>query len=224
MSSGFFITGTDTDVGKTAIACGLVHRMTGKGERVAVMKPVASGCAPGHTGLCNDDALALIAASRIDWDYGLVNPYAFEPAVAPHIAAAAVGVTIRRDVISAAFAQLAGQADTVIVEGVGGFRVPLGDDFDTADVAQDFGLPVILVVGLRLGCLNHALLSAEAIAKRGLVFAGWVGNGLDAGMAVADENVAALEARLPGPCLGIVPQLATADAASVAVHLRLPFE
>lgn len=221
LEKGCFVTGTDTDVGKTAIACGIVHRYVETGRQVAVMKPVASGCEVTPQGLRNADAQALIAATRRTMDYALVNPFAYEPPIAPHLAADQAGRPIRRDVIRDAFSRLSEDADALIVEGVGGFRVPLGD-FDTADLAIDFGLPVVLVVGLRLGCLNHALLTAEAIAARGLRFAGWVGNRIDPEMAFPEENIATLQQHLDAPCFGIVPTLPAVDAPSVSRHLALP--
>ncbi|HEX6929128.1 MAG TPA: dethiobiotin synthase [Gammaproteobacteria bacterium] len=219
MREGFFVTGTDTEIGKTTIACGLVRKLAAAGRHVAVMKPVASGCRLAPDGLRNEDAEALIAASGRDHDYALVNPYAFEPPIAPHIAADEAGVEIRAQVILDAFITLRSRADAIVVEGVGGFRVPLSAAFDTADLAVQIGLPVILVVGLRLGCISHALLTAEAVRARGLEFAGWVGNEV-AGMRERDALVAALAARLPGPCLGVVPRSPSAPgAAQVAAAL-----
>ena len=221
MKAGWFITGTDTEVGKTTIAAGLVHALATEGHRVGVMKPVASGSARTDAGLRNPDAQALIAASGRDLEYTLVNPYAFEPAVAPHAAAAEASVSIRRNVIRDAYEKLASSSELVVVEGVGGFRVPLSAGFDTADLAQELGLPVILVVGLRLGCINHALLTQEAIVSRGLQLAGWVGNGL-AAMEAREHTLDALLEGLDAPCLGIVPALAAPRAADIAVHLQLP--
>lgn len=219
--SGWFVTGTDTEVGKTTSACGLVAKLAARGERVAVMKPVASGCRRTPEGLRNEDAEALIAASGQPWAYAQVNPYAFEPPIAPHIAAAQAGVEIDPAHILGNFHALRGRAERIVVEGAGGFRVPLGPGFDSADLAVELGLPVILVVGLRLGCINHALLTAEAVLARGLAFAGWVGNRLGE-MDVPEENVVALTERLPGPCLGILPRLA--DPAPLAVAALLANE
>lgn len=216
---GLFVTGTDTEIGKTTIAAGIVAKLREQGRRVAVMKPVASGCRRTPDGLRNEDAEALIAASGCDWRYEDVNPYAFEPPIAPHIAAERAGASIRSTRILAAFDTFRAAADCAVVEGVGGFRVPLGDDFDTADLAEAFGLPVVLVVGLRLGCINHALLTAEAITSRGLPLAGWVGNRIDPDMAFAEENVAALNQRLAARCLGIVPRVEPPLAARVAAEL-----
>ncbi|MFN3750031.1 MAG: dethiobiotin synthase [Thiobacillus sp.] len=197
---GYFVTGTDTGVGKTRVAVALIHALRAQGLRVAAMKPVAAGHAPGAL---NEDVAALIAASNVPADLCDVNPYAFEPAIAPHIAAAQAGVCVDLDVIRAAQARLAARADAVVVEGAGGWRVPLNEHQDMADLAQALGLPVVLVVGLRLGCLSHALLTAESVARRSLAWGGWVGNAIDPAMVCRDENIAALRACLPGPCLGI---------------------
>lgn len=219
MINGFFITGTDTGVGKTAIAAGIAHSAAATGRRVAVMKPVASGCERTPDGLRNDDALALIKASGLRWAYDRVNPYAFEPPIAPHIAAEKAGVAISRETIGRIREQLCAEADFMVMEGVGGFRVPLAAGFDTVDLARDAGLPVVMVVGIRLGCINHALLTAAAINAAGLEIAGWVGNRLDEEMPVIDENIATLRALLTAPCLGIVPRLPAVSAANVAAHL-----
>lgn len=197
---GYFVTGTDTGVGKTRIAVALIHALRARGLRVAGMKPVAAGHAPGER---NEDVVALMQAANVKADVRDVNPYVFEPAIAPHIAAAQAGVRIDLDVIRAAYARLAARTDAVVVEGAGGWRVPLGEREDLADLAQALGLPVLLVVGLRLGCLNHALLTAESIARRGLAWGGWVGNAIDPDMRCRSQNVEALKTRLPGPCLGI---------------------
>jgi dethiobiotin synthetase len=197
---GYFVTGTDTGVGKTRVAVALIHALRARGLRVAAMKPVAAGHAPGEL---NEDVTALLQAANVAADIRDVNPYAFEPAIAPHIAAQQAGVRIELGVITDAFARLAAAADVVVVEGAGGWRVPLNEDADMADLAQRLGLPVVLVVGLRLGCLNHAVLTAESIAQRHLPWAGWVGNHIDPTMAFQAENVAALRARLSAPCLGV---------------------
>jgi dethiobiotin synthetase len=215
---GFFVTGTDTGVGKTRVAVALIHALRAQGLRVAAMKPVSAGHAPqGDSdplraearvesyapGELNEDVAALLQAANVAADLRDVNPYAFAEPIAPHIAAQQAGVRIDLDVIAGAFARLAAAADVVVVEGAGGWRVPLNEREDMADLAQRLGLPVVLVVGLRLGCLNHALLTAESIAQRKLPWAGWVGNHIEPEMACQAENIAALNARLPGPCLGI---------------------
>ena len=219
--NGFFITGTDTGVGKTLIACAMLHAFARTGRRVAGMKPVAAGAAQSVEGLVNDDVAQLRAASNVQAALALINPYCFAPAIAPHIAAAQSGVTIDLNHIAQAYAQLAAAADTVVVEGVGGFCVPLNDDEDTADLARHLGLPVILVVGVRLGCINHALLTAQAIRARGLRLAGWIANRIDPDMPVAGENVAALAERLAAPLLGEIEFTVAPDPRHVAGLLDL---
>jgi dethiobiotin synthetase len=199
---GYFVTGTDTGVGKTRVAVALVRALAARGLRVAVMKPVAAGSAPGEL---NEDVTALIAAANVAADVRDVNPYAFTPAIAPHVAAAMASVRIDLDVIASAYARLAASADVVVVEGAGGWRVPLNATDDMSDLARRLGLPVVLVVGLRLGCLNHALLTADSIASLDVPWAGWVGNILDPAMPALDANVATLTSRLPKPCLGLHP-------------------
>lgn len=198
---GYFVTGTDTGVGKTVIACALLHALVAAGLKAAGMKPVAAGAEPGARGLVHDDVEQLEAASNVAGPREIVNPYCFRAAIAPHIAAEQEGVVIDLARIEDSFRALARLADCVVVEGVGGFRVPLGPGTDTAQLAGTLGLPVVLVVGMRLGCLNHALLTADAIAAQGLALAGWVANHIDPDMAAADENVEALEARLPAPLI-----------------------
>jgi dethiobiotin synthetase len=214
---GYFVTGTDTGVGKTRVAVALVHALVAQGLRVAVMKPVAAGSGLGEL---NEDVTALIAAANVACDPCDVNPYAFTQAIAPHLAAARAGVTIDLDVIASAYARLAASADVVVVEAAGGWRVPLNDSEDMADLARRLNLRVVLVVGLRLGCLNHAVLTAASIVSCGVPYAGWVGNTLDPSMPALDDNLASLTSRLPGPCLGLQPYAAESDSATR--WLRLP--
>ncbi|MCU0812170.1 MAG: dethiobiotin synthase [Thiobacillaceae bacterium] len=202
---GVFVTGTDTGVGKTRVSVELVQALRAQGLRVAAMKPVAAGTDQRGGVMINEDVAALTAAANVDADPRWVNPYLFHPPIAPHIAAAQTGVVIDLQVIVDAYSGLAELADVVVVEGVGGFRVPLNATQDTADLALALGLPLLLVVGLRLGCLNHALLTAEAIAQRKLPWAGWVGNHIDPAMDAQAENVLALRHLLPKPCLGVQP-------------------
>lgn len=202
LPAGCFVTGTDTGIGKTRAAVALLQALAARGLRAVGMKPVASGCEATPAGLRNDDALALIAASAGAPDYALVNPYAFAPPVAPHLAARAAGCGIDFAHIEDCARCLAAGADWLVVEGVGGWRVPLGAGGELATLAQRLGLPVVLVVGLRLGCLNHALLSADAILAAGLPLAGWIANRIDPDMALADDNLVTLTALLPAPCLG----------------------
>lgn len=197
---GLFVTGTDTGVGKTRVAVALIHALRARGLRVAAMKPVSAGSAPGEL---NEDVVALLQAANVDADVSDVNPYTFAEPVAPHIAAGLAGVRIELDIITAAYARLADRSDVVVVEGAGGWRVPLNEHEDMADLAQRLALPVVLVVGLRLGCLNHASLTVESIIHRHLQWAGWVGNHIESTMPLAAQNVAALHKLLPGPCLGI---------------------
>ena len=215
----YFITGTDTEVGKTHAACALIHALRAQGHRVAAMKPIAAGCdAEG----CNDDIERLRAAANIVVPVHLMSPYLFKPPIAPHLAAAESGSTIEIPVIVNAYQQLRNLAKVTVVEGAGGFRIPLNDDHDSADLAMALGLPVILVVGLRLGCLNHSLLTAEAIEARGLVFAGWIGNCIDPAMTRVEDNVATLKSRLKSPCLGILPYDAERDPQQASTCLRVP--
>ncbi|WP_300456436.1 dethiobiotin synthase [Accumulibacter sp.] len=215
--SGWFITGTDTEIGKTFVACALLHAVRRTGARALAMKPVAAGF--DEHGL-NDDVERLIAASSFAAPRTLINPYGFRAAIAPHIAAEEEGRIIDLAHIDTALKRLQSLAEIVLVEGVGGFCVPLGDTCDTADLASLLGLPLILVVGMRLGCINHALLTRQAIAARGLPLAGWVANRVDPAMARFSENLATLKVRLAAPLLGVVEHGTTPEQA--ALTLRLP--
>ncbi|MGC7839363.1 dethiobiotin synthase [Pseudomonas wayambapalatensis] len=222
MSQAYFIAGTDTDVGKTTIAAGLLRAARNLGRSTLAAKPVASGCTVSPKGLRNSDALALIDESSIKLPYEQVNPFAFEPAIAPHVAAREAGVALSVPTLRDAMQQvLAHGADFTLIEGAGGWRVPLSDHANLSDLAIALKLPVILVVGVRLGCINHALLSAEAIARDGLQLAGWVANIVDPRTSRLEENLASLAERLPAPCLGRVPWLKPAAAEAVAEHLDL---
>ena len=215
-----FVTGTDTEIGKTLTASAMLYALAQTGLRACGMKPVAAGAELRDGVWHNDDADRLIAAGNVNMLATLTTPYLFKEAAAPHIAAALEGVAIESVPILAAYTEIAAASDAVVVEGVGGFRVPLSDGFDTANLAQQLGLPVVLVVGLRLGCINHALLTAEAIIARGLVLAGWVANELEEEMRFADENIEALLLRLPAPLLGRLPRLAQPSAAGAAEYLN----
>ena len=202
MSVGYFITGTDTNVGKTLVSCALIHAFAACGKAVVGMKPVAAGRDDDGAWM---DVEMLTAASNISAPRSLVNPYALNRPAAPHIAAREMGIEIDTAVILEACRGLQDIAEIVIVEGIGGFRVPLNSRYDTGDMARSMGFPVILVVGMRLGCLSHALLTAEAVQSVGLPFAGWVANQIDPQMLDFDENVRALQQRLPCPLLGVLP-------------------
>jgi dethiobiotin synthetase len=214
--TGLFITGTDTGVGKTLVSVAILHALSALGYRVVGMKPVAAGAEQGAEGWVNGDLAQLKAASNVTAPAEWINPYLFREAIAPHIAAEHKGVTIELPRIRAAYEGLTSLADVVVVEGVGGFRVPLTASADTADLAVSMDLPVIMVVGMRLGCLNHALLTAEALAARGLELAGWVANGLPPPMAAHRENLATLTRLLPGLLLAELPCHATPDPLRMA--------
>lgn len=207
VSKGYFVTGTDTGIGKTVVASGLIQALAQRGLKVAGMKPVASGCVETKSGWRNDDADRLMAAANVEASYSTVNPYAFEPAIAPHIAAQLQGNDISLEKILKCFNTLQTKADCVVVEGAGGWLVPLGSKLTMADVAAELGLPIIMVVGLRLGCLNHALLTIDAIQARGLEIAGWVANQVEPDFPALNENMATLSARISSPCLGQIPFL-----------------
>ena len=216
-----FVTGTDTEIGKTMISAAILHQLVAKGLRACGMKPVAAGAELRDGELHNDDADLLRGAGNVHLPVNLTTPFMLRTPAAPHIAAAIDGVTIAPVPIIAAYAEIAAASDAVVVEGVGGFRVPLTDDFDTADLAAQLNLPVVLVVGMRLGCISHALLTVEAIIARNLVLAGWVANHIDPDMQFADENVDALAARIPAPLLGRVPYMDAPDHAQAASYIDL---
>lgn len=219
MNHAYFVTGTDTGIGKTHITCTLLHAARRQGLTTVGMKPIAAGTeADGR----NDDVTRLLAASSVKPPLEWVNPYLYDPFIAPHIAAREAGWPIDIAVIGQAFARLSALAELVWVEGVGGFRVPLDEQLDAADLAQALNLPVVLVVGMRLGCLNHALLTVEALARRGLSLAGWVANQIDPAMARFEANLETLQARLPAPLLGVAPHGVSPE--QTALTLALPFD
>ncbi|MTW21537.1 dethiobiotin synthase [Allochromatium palmeri] len=219
--SGFFITGTDTGCGKTEITLGLMAALQAGGQRVLGMKPVASGCDQHPEGLRNADAERIQAQGTFTVTYALVNPYAFAQPIAPHVAAEQAGVSIELDCIRAAHTELTQQADWVLVEGVGGWRVPLGPECFVGDIPRTLGLPVILVVGLKLGCLNHAILTAESIQSSGLELAGWIANQVDPDMLALEANLETLRRLIQAPCLGVVPWMAEPDPGAIAACLPL---
>lgn len=196
MTQAFFITGTDTDVGKTHVACQIIAQYVAQGLKVVGMKPIAAGCELLNGEWVNQDVQKLCAASNVKAPRELVNPYCFNEPIAPHIAAAKAGVEIEISVIKQAFNQLTKLADIVIVEGAGGFLVPLNNTQTLADLATALNIPVILVVGVRLGCINHSLLTAEAIKARGLTLHGWVANQIDTNMPMQQENIETITQQL----------------------------
>jgi dethiobiotin synthetase len=221
MTRLLFVTGTDTEIGKTTTTAALTHWAAEQGLRAAGLKPVAAGQELVDGRWVNEDVLALHAAQRAGLTLEQVGPIQLKTPCAPHLAARLEGTTIQRDAVLAAVRAPLPQLDLALVEGVGGWRVPLDEQagWDSADFAQELAAPVILVVGLRLGCINHALLTAEAIATRGLTLAGWVGNTVDAGMLQHVDNLATLKALLPAPFLGAVPRLQHPTPSAVAAHL-----
>ena len=220
MIRGVFVTGTDTGVGKTLVACALVHALRARGLVVAPMKPVAAGAILREGAWANEDTLALARAAGPDAPPPeAITPVLLREAMAPHIAATREGRDIALAPLVEAHRRLAAQADFTVVEGVGGFLVPLGPALDARDLATALGLPVVLVVGLRLGCLNHALLTAECVERAGLRLAGWVANAIDPAMGAVDENVAALAGRLRAPLVGRLPFSPGADAPGLAARL-----
>lgn len=219
---GYFVTGTDTGVGKTVVTLGLMQLLQQQGRAVAAMKPIAAGCELTPAGLRNTDALLLQRQASVALDYALVNPYAFAPAIAPHIAAEQAGVTIEMDEIYNKYNNIEKYVDCVLVEGAGGWQVPLNEKETLADVARLLGLDVIMVVAIRLGCLNHALLTAASIAAAGCTLAGWVANLLPPLSGCAQENINTLKSRISAPLLGVLPEFQGVNARTVKESLSLP--
>lgn len=222
LGRSYFVAGTDTAVGKTFVSAALLTAAANAGLQTAAVKPVASGCERTEEGLRNGDALLLQEAMTLELPYQQVNPFALEPAIAPHIAAIEAGrqlsparmAGVCRGVMTAG-------ADLVLIEGAGGWRTPLGPRTFLSQLPRELNIPVILVVGMQLGCINHALLTAEAICRDGLPLAGWVANFASEGMARAEENLATLEALLPAPLLGVLPHSETSDYREAAQHLDI---
>lgn len=220
MARGIFVTGTDTGTGKTVVAAGLVRLLARQGRSVLGLKPIASGAERTPAGLRNADALMLSAASSVAVPYDLTNPYCFEPAIAPHLAAAAAGADLAVGDLVRWYGQASGAAEIAVVEGAGGWRVPLHPGGFLSDLPETLGLGVILVVGLRLGCLNHARLTLEAIERTGRCpFLGWVGNCIDPGFERLDANLATLDRLLGGPSLAVLPRLGAPHPDAVASEL-----
>ncbi|WP_075185045.1 dethiobiotin synthase [Teredinibacter haidensis] len=227
MSQTFFVTGTDTDAGKTLVAAALLEKAREQGKQTLGLKPLAAGGIETDEGLCNEDALLLQQVSTLKLGYQQINPVLLGEPMAPHIAAMREGKRLSVDTLlgytrGAMMSRPGGvKADFCVIEGAGGWRVPLSPGQTTADLAKELGLPVILVVGMKLGCLNHALLTAEAICRDGLTIAGWVATVIDPKMAVVDENLNTLKHLLPFPHLGFIPRLELATAAAAAEYLDL---
>ena len=219
MALGCFVTGTDTGVGKTLVSCALLHVLRQQYAAVVGMKPVAAGVVESAGVWSNDDVVALRAASSLAVAPELDNPYLLRDPLSPHLAAQRMGVAIDVALIVQRYQRLAALADAVVVEGAGGFCVPLNEAQTGADLARALALPVILVVGLRLGCLNHAILSAQSIRAQGLHLAGWVVSRIDPAILAADDNVATLMQRLDAPLLADVPHLTAPDAARIRFDL-----
>ncbi len=211
----YFITATDTDAGKTFVTTQLLKNWSKYGYKTLGFKPVASGCQRTGEGLQNNDALKIRAASNVSLPYKIINPYAFEPAIAPHIAAQKAGVTINIQTIANSILQYQEQADYLLVEGVGGWLVPLNEQETIADLAALLNFPVILVVNLRLGCINQALLTAQAIEQTGMKIAGWIANNAvseeENPMTHQAENIHSLKERLNAPLLGVLPYFSIAE-------------
>ncbi len=217
MIDRLYVTGTDTGIGKTVVSAALLRALARRGLRAVGMKPVASGCEDGGEGWRNDDALVLQSAGGVAVDYALVNPYPLPEPTAPEIAAARAGVDLQLEPIAQAFARLHADADIIVVEGVGGWLAPLSREAMQSDLVRRLDLPVLLVVGIRLGCINHALLSARALLDDGVALLGWIGNRIDPAMAFADDTVRILRDRLPLPYLGELPFGAAGAAAAEAL-------
>ncbi|MBW8183739.1 dethiobiotin synthase [Shewanella nanhaiensis] len=220
----YFVTGTDTDCGKTFISSALLCKVASQGRASLGLKPIASGCEETELGLRNSDALSLMAQSTIELDYEQVNPVSFKPAIAPHIAAMQTCVDISPETVIKHLSptlSLVNETDFCLVEGAGGWRLPLGEGAFLSQVVQTLSLPVILVVGVKLGCLNHAVLTQEAILADGLEIAGWVGNIVDADISCIEENLASLHLLMSSPCLGVVPHLSNCSAEEAAKYLTI---
>ncbi|MGH8474715.1 MAG: dethiobiotin synthase [Methylococcales bacterium] len=218
---GVFVTGTDTGIGKTRVALGLMEALKSQGIQVSGMKPVATGCYVENGELRSEDAVLLRDHASWSVDYSLVNPYAFLAPVSPHIAARQTGIEICLVSIAQRYALLQQRSEFVVVEGVGGWEVPLNSEDRVSDLAGILGLPIVLVVGLRLGCLNHALLTGAAIQRSGCDLIGWVANPIDSDFIDCEENVATLQTRIPAPLLGLVPFSHTLDLGTLARSLDL---
>jgi len=221
MIRGFFITGTDTGVGKTLVSCALLSALRNSGRRCAAMKPVASGCHTVAGELRNDDALSLMEHTGLELPYELVNPYALRAATAPHLAARAAGEYIDITSIARCLERLAAGADLTVVEGIGGWLVPLNSREFVSDLARALGLTVILVVAVRLGCLNHALLSSRAILAEEVPFGGWIANRIAPSDSFSNDMIETLTEHIPAPCCGVIPYLSDGLPTTAGAHINL---
>lgn len=218
---GYFITGTDTGIGKSWCAAAIIWKLRQQGHIVSGMKPIASGCVETAEGLRNDDALLLQQLSSNPIPYNEINPYAFKPAIAPHIAAEQAGICIDLEVIKQQFELLSANSNFTIVEGVGGWQVPLNKQQTIADLATALELPVILVVGIRLGCINHALLTASQIVQSGNRLAGWIANPIDPSMDELQTNIDTLTTMIDAPLLGATPHIERFDHQQLASTINI---
>lgn len=221
MTKGFFITGTDTDIGKTRIALGLINKLNTMGHTTTVMKPLSAGCDSTPDGLRNDDAVQLIQQASFKPDYDKVNPYAFKPAIAPHLAAEKENTVIDLSRIKNIFDELSAQADYIVVEGAGGWKVPINKQQTMAELAEALALPVILVAGMRLGCLNHAILTVESIQHAGIPIAGWIANTLSKNFTELDANIKTLKEHLEIPFLGTVPYMEKCEPQQTGQYINI---
>ena len=217
---GVLVTGTDTGVGKTLVAQIIVHILRKQYDKVGVMKPVASGAEFINGLLQNEDAIKLQKACNVSLPYALINPYCFSPAIAPHIAAELEGVKIDLKHIQTCFENIARQVDVVVVEGAGGWHTPLNDQATIETLAKELSIPVVLVVGLRLGCLNHALLTMSALHQGGVSVLGWIGSVIETDYQYLDKNIHALKQRISAPCLGVLPFSETPDIEQLSSQLQ----
>ncbi len=219
MKKGYFITGTDTAIGKTFVTCTLLQAFTDKGHRVGAMKPIAAGCEQTDDGWRNDDALLLLQYVNVELSYEQVNPVALPSPIAPHLAVEHMKETVTINKLTKHFQNIKANADYFMVEGAGGWQVPLNDNESMADIPQAFGLDVILVVGIRLGCLNHALLSTAAIEQSGNHLAGWVANIIDPNTLMIEKNILTLKKMIGAPLLGVLPHMYTKEVLAASQQL-----
>lgn len=221
MKQGYFITGTDTGVGKTFVSCALLQAFANKGLRVGAMKPIAAGCEQTAAGWRNEDALQLMQHANVELSYQQINPVALPSPIAPHLATREAGTSVTISQLTDHFEKIKSRADYFIIEGAGGWLVPLNDKENMAAIPAAFGLATILVVGIRLGCINHALLSAAAIERSGNHLAGWVANTIDTNMLMIEKNILTLRTHLSAPLLGTLPFMDEKDVCTASKKLGI---